>query len=84
MILLCKKLRDVQQERESTSLNYFKVIFNYIKQFSWSILVYLGLSWSILLHLGLFATLGSILEYLGLFRTVLDNLGLSWTILDYL
>ena len=36
-----KKLRDVQQEREGTSLNYFKVFFNYIKQFflSWSILV---------------------------------------------
>ena len=57
-----KKLQDVQQEREGTSLNYFKVIFNYIKQFSWSIIlylvlsqfisVYLGLSWSISVHLG--------------------------------
>ena len=40
-----KKLRDVLQEREGTSLNYFKVFFNYIKQFSWSllsILCYLG------------------------------------------
>ena len=39
-----KKLRDVQQEREGTSLNYFKVVFNYIKQFSWSVLLYLVLS----------------------------------------
>ena len=56
------KLRDVQQEREGTSLNYFKVFLNYIKQFSQSILLYLdlsrsildylGISWSISLHLG--------------------------------
>ena len=56
-----KKLRDVQQEREGTSLNYFKVIFNYIKQFSWSILVYLGASWSILVYRDLFRSISDFL-----------------------
>ena len=42
-----KKLRDVQQEREGTRLNYFKVFSNYIEQFSWSISVYLSPSWFI-------------------------------------
>ena len=58
LVLICElslfeKLRDVQQEREGTSLNYFKVIFNYIKQFFCSILFYLGLSQSILDYFGL-------------------------------
>ena len=39
-----KKLQDVQQEREGTCLNYFKVFFNHIKPFSQSILLYLALS----------------------------------------
>ena len=42
--LVSKKLRDVLQEREGTSLNYLEVFSNYIEQFSWSILVYLALS----------------------------------------
>ena len=36
-----KKLRDVLQEHEGTSLNYFKVYFNYIEQISRPILLYL-------------------------------------------
>ena len=40
---LNKKLRDILQEREVASLNYFKVFSNYIKQFSRTILLYLGL-----------------------------------------
>ena len=57
-----KKLRDILQEREGTSLNYFKIFFNYIENFFWSVSLYLalyqfvsiyfGLSWSISLHLG--------------------------------
>ena len=39
-----EKLRDVLQEREGTSLNYWEVFSNYIGQFSWSISVYLALS----------------------------------------
>ena len=35
--LILKKLRDVLQEREDTSLNYFKVFLNYIEHFSQSI-----------------------------------------------
>ena len=42
-----KQERDLQQEREDTSLKYFKVFFNYIAQFSRSILLYLAPSWSI-------------------------------------
>ena len=40
-----KKLRDILQEREGTSLNYFEVFVNYIEQFSQSMLLYLGLFW---------------------------------------
>ena len=36
-----KKLQDVLQERDGTSLNYFEVISSYIEQFSQSILLYL-------------------------------------------
>ena len=66
-----KKLRDVQQEREGTSLNYFKVFFNYIEQFSQSILLYLSLS-------------QSILEYLCLSRWILVYLDISMFISVYL
>ena len=59
-----KKLRDVLQERESTSLNYFKEFFSYIKQFSWSIFLNLYLS-------------QSILDYLVLSRCILVYLRLS-------
>ena len=55
---------------EGTSLNYFKVYFNYIKQFSWSLFLYLGflcLSWSIF-------------DYLGLCQCISVNLCLSWSI----
>ena len=76
-----KKLRDVQQEREGTSLNYFEVFFNNIKQFFRSILLYLGLSWSILDYLVLS---WCILVDLGLFRSISVCLGLSRTISDYL
>ena len=51
-----KKLRDVLQEREGTSLKYFKIFFNWIEQIfgtSHSILLYLGLSQFILDNLGL-------------------------------
>ena len=52
-----KKLRDVLQEREGTSLNYFNnflTISNNFLGLSRSILLYLyfGPSWSILVHLG--------------------------------
>ena len=92
-----KKLRDIQQEREGTSLNYFKVYFNYIEQLSRSLLLYLGflcLSWSIstiLVYISasqsISGNLGlsrSILVYISLFRTISDYLGLSCTISDYL
>ena len=86
-LLLDEKLRDVLQEREGKSLNYFKVYFNYIEQFSCSILLYLGLSQSILDYLGLsrciFVHLSasrSISVYLRLSRTISDYLGLSWTL----
>ena len=49
----------------------FQSIFNYIEQFSQSILVYLGL-------------FRSIFDYLGLYRCISVYLGLSWSILDYL
>ena len=43
-VFIRKKLRDVLQEREGTSLNYFEVFYNYIEPFlrpSRSILLYL-------------------------------------------
>ena len=64
-----KKLRDVLQEREGTSLNYFKIFFYYIKQFSLSIFLYLALS-------------PFISVYLGAPRSILVFLGLAWTSLD--
>ena len=73
------------------SFELFQSIFNYIEQFSWSILDYLGLSWSIFDYLGLYRCISvylgiswSISVYLGLSRTVLDYLELSQIILDYL
>ena len=48
-----KKLRDVLQEREGTSLNYFEEFSNYIEQFSWSISVYLALSYLVAVYYGL-------------------------------
>ena len=60
---LTKKLRDVQQEREGTSLNYFKVFFNYIEQ--------LPVSWFISVSFSLFLT---ILVYIRLSQTVSDYL----------
>ena len=69
----------------------FQSIFNYIKQFSRSILVYLGLFWTISVHLGLSQSISvylslsrSISVYPGLSQTILDYFRLSWTILDYL
>ena len=78
-----KKLRDVLQEREGTSLNYIKVLFNYIEQFSRSILifVYLCLFWTILVYL---SASQCILVYLCLTRSILVYLSLSWSILDYI
>ena len=46
-----KNKRDVQQEREGTSLNYFTISNNFLG-LSCSISDYLGLSQSILVHLG--------------------------------
>ena len=92
--LFTEKLRDLQQERECTCLNYFKVFSNYIEQFSrlsWFTLLYKGLSWFISVYLGLFLTIlvcvslfQTILVYLGLSRSILVYLGLSWKISDYL
>ena len=48
-----KKLRDVVQEREGASFNYFLTILNNFLGLSPSILLYLGLSRSILDYLGL-------------------------------
>ena len=59
---LQKKLRDVQQEREGTSLNYFKVFFNYIEQYSQSILLFLALCWFISVYLGLFWSILHLIE----------------------
>ena len=83
-----QKLRDVQQEREGTSLNYFKIILNYIEQFSQSISLYLALSLFILFYSGpsrfyLGASL-SVSVYLGQSRCISNNLRQSQTILDYL
>ena len=86
-----KKLGDVLQEREGTSLNYFKEFFNYIKQFSRSIFLYLCLSQSILDSLGLsrciLLRLGlswSNSVYLSLSQSIFVHLSISWSILDYL
>ena len=44
-LVIIQIVRHTTGEREGTSLNCFKVFFfNYIKQFSWSILFYLSLS----------------------------------------
>ena len=88
-----KKLRDVLQEREGTSLNYLKVYFIYIEQISRSILLYLyfWLSWSIAVHLSQFWSISvylglswSIMVYLCLSLSISVYLGLSRTISDYL
>ena len=91
MTFVHEKLRDVQQEREGTSLNYFKVFFNYIEQFSRSILLYLTLSCYISVYHGLFWTifvfLGAsqcISVYLDLPWSISVYLGISQTIWDYL
>ena len=79
-----KKLRDIQQECEGTSLNYFKVYFNYIEQLSRSLLLYLGflcLSWSIFDYLGLYQCIS---VYLCQSMSILVHLSLSWSILVYL
>ena len=76
-----KKLRDVLQEREGTSWNYFKVSIS--KKFLglfWTILIYLGESRSISVYIGLS---WSISFYLGLSRTILDYLVLSGSISVY-
>ena len=82
--------KNIQQEREGTSLNNIKVFFNYIEQFSWSfslylalsllISVYFGPSWSISVHL---CVSGTIWDPLGLSPTISDYLKLSGTIWDY-
>ena len=84
--ILCKvkKLRDVLQEREGTSLNYLEVFLTISNNFfgpSISILLYLGLSWAIWEYLGLSHTIS---DNLGLSATIRDYLGLSGTIFDYL
>ena len=79
-----KKLRDVLQEREGTSLNYklYQTIFSVYLGLIRSILDYLGLSRCITVYLGLSR---SILVYISLSWSILDYLGiLSWTISDYL
>ena len=73
-----QKLRDVLQEREGKSLNYFEVFFSLywiiflvylvLSQLIW---VYFGLSWLISVHLGTYPT-------------IWDYLWISWTISDYL
>ena len=68
--IIRKKLRDVQQERKGTSLNYFNVIFNYFKQLSWSI----GLSQSILDYPGLSRCIS---VHLDVSRSISVHLGLS-------
>ena len=97
---LKKNLRDVLQEREGTYLNYFKVFYNYIKQFSrciplylcpfWAILVHLA-SQNISVHLGLSWPISDCLhqsrpisDCLEISLAISDYLRLSWTILDYL
>ena len=83
LLIRIQKLRDVLQEREGTSLNYIKVLFNYIEQFSRSILifVYLCLFWTILVYLGASQCIS---VYLCLTRSILVYLSLSWSILDYI
>ena len=96
--MLLKKLRDVLQERKGTRLNYFKEFFNYIKQFSWSIFLYLCLSQSIFDYLGLspcilvhlrFLSISKLyqtifLVYLTLSQFISVYSGLSWSISVYL
>ena len=87
MTYLKKKLRDVLQEREGASVNYFKLCFKYIKQFYCSIslylalsrfiLVFFGLSWSILVHI---SVSWSISVHLDLSRAILSFPWLSWAI----
>ena len=74
-----KKLRDVLQEREGTSLNYFKVHSNYIEQFSQSILLYLALSRFISVYFGLSR---SLLMHLNASQCNLVYLGISHSISD--
>ena len=81
-----KTFRDILQEQEGASFNYFKV---YIKQFSLSIsvsvLVFFGLSWSILMHTVYLSVSWSISVYLNL--SISDFLrlsSLSLTISGYL
>ena len=69
-----QNLRDVQQEREGTSFNYFKYFLTILNNF-------IGLPWSILVYLGLFLT---ILVYLGASRCISVNFGLSLSISAYL
>ena len=95
-----KKLRDVPQEREGKSLNFFKVFFKYIKQFAQSIInhtiscstsVYLSTSRCISVYLGLSWSISLYLVvsrcisvYIGLSRSISVYFELSWSILDYL
>ena len=84
-------IQDILQEREGTSLNYFKVNSNYIEQLSQSILfnlalfrfilVYLGSSCSILVHLALSRFISI---YIGPSRSILVYFGLSQSISVYL
>ena len=79
-----KKTRDLLQEREGTSLNYFNFFLTISNKFlglSWSKSVYLGISQSILVFPCLPWTT---LDYLRLSQTSLDYLRLSRTITDYL
>ena len=93
-----KKLRDVLQEREGASFNYFLTILNNFFSKSCSISVYLlyffGLSWSISVHIdisrcifvyvGLSPSISGHLSFLGLSRAISDYLGLSQTNLEFL
>ena len=76
-----KKITRSMTGARGYSFELFQSIFNYIEQFSWSILVYLGLSCSISVYLSLFWT---ILVYFGASWSNLVYLGLSWSISDYL
>ena len=56
--------------------------FNYMQQFSWSILLNLGLFCTISVYLRLSRTISDS-DYMGLSGTIWDCLGLSGTIWDY-
>ena len=85
-----KKLRDVLQEREGASFNYFLTISNNLSAYR-CILVYNNLSQAILSFLGISRIISdyhrpsrTISGYLKLARAILGFLRLSWAISGYL